>query len=221
MIRTHQQRQITASEIQEQINDVTRWYQDQEAVRNKTNKQTIKKTKALRRSLDNKSVKDKIADINNENLHTESSQNLKYLGNHLDRTLALSKHVEETMHKTRQGVSALKNISYLQLLQETLFTFMKTVVLPNIDYGLSLLTLSNTYIPTFYLLQNEVIRFLLGYTKTAPTAAMRYIMCLTVFGTNKKCVHIKEYHKIRTNKTHSRNEYVNSTTWNRLKRGKS
>lgn len=75
----------------------------------------FKMAKVLWRFLNNRSIKGKMPIIATESMPTERSQNLKYLSIHLDRILAFSKHIEETIYKVRQELSALKAKYYLKL----------------------------------------------------------------------------------------------------------
>lgn len=74
-----------------------------------------------------------MTDITYESIPIERIQNLKYLVN-IDRTLAFSEHVEKTVKIVWQGLSALKYVAYLQLLQRTLFILIKRIVLSKKDY---------------------------------------------------------------------------------------
>lgn len=79
-----------------------------------------------------------MSDITCANVLKQRSQNLKYFGITLDRTLTFNKQVEETVHMARQELPALKIISCPE---RTIFTRIEATVNSKIGCDLDLLTL--------------------------------------------------------------------------------
>ena len=110
----------------------------------------------------------------------ERGTELKYLGITFDRTLSFGTHVDNTITKARKGPSAVKVMASAMMPQRILFLMMQLVVLSVIDYGLGLLTLSNTQLERLERIQNEAMRTVLGCTRDTPIACLRHILGLPV-----------------------------------------
>ena len=89
---------------------------------------------------------------------------LRYLGVIFDRSLSGKDHITRVVAKARKGLTAVKMLSYAKMPQRVLVILFQTLVISVVEYGLGLLTLSDTQLNRLEIIQNEGMRTILGCT---------------------------------------------------------
>ena len=128
--------------------------------------------------------------------------------------------MDNVIQKARMGVSAVKIMASAEMQQRTLFQMMQVVVLSVLDYGLGLLTLSQTQVDRLERVQNEAMRAVLGCTRDTPIVTMRFLLDLPSIKSRHKIAQVKEYFKVANNDHHLLHQSLDNTKGRRIKRGK-
>ena len=89
------------------------------------------------------------------------------------------------------------------------------------DYGLGLITVTQTNLLKLERVQNEAMRVILGSTKDTPTETMRFMLNLPPLQTTQKVEQVKAYYSAVGNPHNPLHEAVKDTKGCRLGRGKS
>ena len=110
-----------------------------------------------------KKVKDKNHELNlmlnNENV--EQTDNVKYLGVHLDENLKFDEHVDKLVGKINRGLGILKRSSFV-VEKDSLLTIYNTIILPHFDYCAVVWgSCNDTLITRLQRLQNRAMRIIL------------------------------------------------------------
>ena len=98
---------------------------------------------------------------------------------------------------------------------------MQLVVLSVIDYGLGLLTLSQTQIEKLERVQNEAMRTVLGCTRDTPIVCLRHILGLPSIQARHKLAQAKMYLKVMEMEGHPLHPVMKQDRGTRIKRGQS
>ena len=94
----------------------------------------------------------------------------------------------------------------------------QVVVLSVVDYGLGLITMSQTNLLKLDRVQNEAMRVILGTTKDTPTETMRFMLDLPPMQTRQKVERGKTYFSVVENRHNQLHEAAKDTKGSRLLR---
>ncbi|MCG8431104.1 MAG: hypothetical protein MJA29_08015, partial [Candidatus Omnitrophica bacterium] len=129
--------------------------------------------------------------------------------------------MDSIAQKAKKGVTAIKVMANADTQQKVLVLLVQMLVLSVMDYGLGLLTLSQTQIQRLERIQNEAMRAALGCTRDTPIACMRYLLDLPSIKVRYKLAQVKEYLRVVEKTGHPLHASVGDDKGYRLKRGKS
>ena len=82
------------------------------------------------------------------------------------------------IQKAKRGINVIKVMATFDMQQWVLFLLLQVMVLSVIDYGLGLLTLSQTQVDRLEKVQNEAMRAVVVCTRDTPISAMRFLLDL-------------------------------------------
>ena len=215
--RSGKDRKSIAESLQQELDRINDWC-------SKTNSKIHPgKASSLWFSLNNRAINDNLPSVSIGGKDIGRVQCFKYLGISFDRCLSFKEHVNHIVKKARKGLSALKCIAGAKMPQRIIALAYRSLVLPIIEYGLGLLTLSPTQVKRLDVIQNEAMRIILGCTRCTSTQAMRYYLNLPNMTNRKKLAQVKALMRVFSDVNHPIHKDSNSFTshHNRLKRGTS
>ena len=125
------------------------------------------------------------------------------------------------MVRSQEGLSALKNITAIDMEQRMLFTLYQHLILSVIDYGLGLLTVSKSQLVKLERIQNAAMRVILGCTRDTPVVCMQYILGLPTVAGRLKVLQAKSYLRVVADTDHPLHEALDAVKGHRLLRGRS
>ena len=146
---------------------------------------------------------------------------LTYLGIHFDRMLMYKTQVKSTKLRCKKGLSALKAMASKGIDQRRLLLLYHSVLLGAIDYGLGLITLSQSNLLKLDRVQIEAMRVILGTTKDTSIEVMRYLLGLPSMKARRKVEQVKAYLNAMQNPKNPLQDAVKEEKGCRLARGKS
>ena len=133
-------RETMARNLQGCLEEMTAWCDENNAVINPA------KAKVLWCGMDNNIVNDEVPALECSGEVVERDHELRYLGVVFDRSLSFNRHVDSIAQKAKKGVAAIKVMANADTQQKILVLLVQMLVLSVMDYGLGLLTLSQTQI---------------------------------------------------------------------------
>ena len=201
--------------VQEQLEKVSHWCQETEPEVNPS------KAQALWCTFNNKALGQAMPVVSFNGEVTERTNSLRYLGIHFDRMLTHKTQVESTKLRCKKGQSELKAMASKGIEQRQLFLLYQSVILGIIDYGLGLITLSQSNLLKLDRVQNEAMRVILGTTKDTPTETMRYLLDLPSVETRHKGEQVKAYLNAMRIPKNPLHDAIKEEKGCRLARGKS
>ena len=211
--RQGKDRQTTAAEVQLELDRIGTWCEQKNA------KIHPDKASVLWCSLNNRAVKDAMPEVEISGKAIKREPTLRYLGVIFDRSLSGKDHITRVIAKARKGLNAVKVMSYAKMPQRVLVILYQTLVLSVVEYGLGLLTLSDSQMKRLDVIQNEGMRTILGCTKDTPIEAMRYLLNFPNMRERHRMAQVKAYLRVSADPQHPLHDKVGRATTSRLKRG--
>ena len=175
----------------------------------------------IHNNLNNNLVSDTLPAVSCMGSFIEREQDLKYLGIIFDRSLSFNKHVTNMIQKAKRGINVIKVMATFDMQQWVLFLLLQVMVLSVIDYGLGLLTLSQTQVDRLEKVQNEAMRAVLGCTRDTPIYAMRFLLDLPSIRVRHQVAQVRSYFKVSEYDHHPLHPRLDESKGKRIKRGRS
>ena len=144
---------------------------------------------------------------------------LRYLGVIFDRSLSGKDHITRVVAKARKGLTAVKMLTYAKMPQRVLVILFQTLVISVVEYGLGLLTLSDTQLNRLETIQNEGMRTILGCTKDTSAEAMRFLLDFPTMRERHRMAQVKAFLRVSADPQHPLHDKVGRVVTTRLKRG--
>ena len=206
-------RQEIAALVQQELNRVDDWCSEMNG------KIHPDKASTLWCSLNNHAVKAVMPDVTIAGKAIKRDHVLRYLGIIFDRSLSGKDHISRVVQRSRKGLTALKTMAGAKMPQKVLLILYQALVVSVIEYGLGLLTLSNTQKKRLETIQNEGMRAILGCTKDTSAEAMRHLLDLPTATERHKLAQVKAYMRVAADKKHPLHNKIGRQYTSRLKRG--
>ena len=145
MYKTSKDSHKAAKAMQQQLNNISKWYHNTGSLISLDKAQT----------LTNRVAGELMPAVTFDGTVAERTIHLRYLGIHFNIMLTYRKHVETTPLWCKKGLSVLMAIAAKVLEPSHLFLLYQNVVLSVTDYGLGLTTMAQTNLLKLDRAQNE------------------------------------------------------------------